>query len=193
MHDLAPAAAQMSALITNIPDDALGGRTPCPDYSLGDLVEHVGGLAKAFTEAATKSVPPGTSQPPKPDAGNLEDGWRERIAGDLDRLGAAWREPDAWTGMTEAGSVQMPGEVAGLVALNELVVHGWDVARGSGQDFRPEPADLQACHDFVAQFSGPGSEGARPPIYGPEIAVSADAALGDRLIGMAGRDPQWSV
>jgi len=44
-------------------------------------------------------------------------------------LAGAWQEPDAWTGMTVAGPVEMPGEIAGLVALNELVIHGWDVAR----------------------------------------------------------------
>ncbi len=37
--------------------------------------------------------------------------------------------------MTKAGGVDLPGEVAGLVALDELVVHGWDVARATGQAY----------------------------------------------------------
>ena len=36
-------------------------------------------------------------------------------------------------GTTKAGGLELPGEVAGLVALDELVIHGWDVARSSGQ------------------------------------------------------------
>ena len=45
--------------------------------------------------------------------------------------------------MTQAGGVDLPGEVAGLVALNELVVHGWDIATASGQDYRPDEATLR--------------------------------------------------
>jgi uncharacterized protein (TIGR03086 family) len=192
MHDLAPAATRMSALITAIPDHALAGATPCTQYALGDLVEHVGGLAQAFTDAADKSVLPGSSQAPSPDGSRLEENWRTRIAGDLDRLAAAWQQPEAWTGMTEAGGVPLPGDVAGLVALNELVLHGWDVARASGQEYRPTEAEVQACHGLLAPISGPGSEGGRPPIYGPEVPVPADEPAFDRLLGMAGRDPHWS-
>ncbi|WP_037364026.1 TIGR03086 family metal-binding protein [Nakamurella lactea] len=193
MHDLAPAATRMSALITAIDDDALAGRTPCTEYSLGDLVEHVGGLAQAFTDAATKDIPPGGSQAPHPDGSRLEAGWRLRIASDLDRLGAAWQQPDAWAGMTEAGGVPLPGEVAGLVALNELVLHGWDLARASGQEYRPAEIDLRVCSGLLAPFSGPDPQAARPPIYGPEVQVPTDASLLDRLLGMAGRDPHWGT
>ena len=91
--------------------------------------------------------------------------------------------------MTQAGGVDLPGEVAGLVALNELVVHGWDIATASGQAYRPDEATLTADHGFLAQFSGPGNEEARGGLFGPEVAVPADAPLLDQVIGMAGRDP----
>ena len=54
MIDLTPAARQMAALIEGVRDDQLTDPTPCPDYTVGDLVEHVGGLALAFTNAARK-------------------------------------------------------------------------------------------------------------------------------------------
>jgi uncharacterized protein (TIGR03086 family) len=181
----------MSALITAIPDGALDRPTPCTDYSLGDLVEHVGGLAQAFTQAAEKSVSPGSSSAPAPDGARLEAGWRARIAADLERLGSAWQQPDAWVGMTEAGGVQMPGDLTGLVALNELVLHGWDVARATGQDYRPTEPELRACGGLLAPISGPGTENQRPSIYGPELPMPADAPSLDRLLGMAGRDPHW--
>ena len=63
------------------------------------------------------------------DASRLVDDWRSRIPRDLAALAAAWRDPEAWTGMTRAGGIDLPGEIAGVVALDELVVHGWDVAR----------------------------------------------------------------
>ena len=40
-------------------------------------------------------------------------------------------------GRVSAGGVEMTGEENAVVAIEELVVHGWDVARASGQDFRP--------------------------------------------------------
>ena len=127
--DLEPATRRMSDLISGVPDELLDAPTPCPDYSLGDLVEHIGGLALAFTAAATKATGGATARGPSGDASRLGPDWRTRIPRDLAALADAWRDPAAWSGMTQAGGVDLPGEVAGVVALDELVVHGWDVAR----------------------------------------------------------------
>ena len=54
--DLAPAAERMAALLAGVDDRLLTAATPCPAYTLGDLVEHVGGLAAAFTAAASVLV-----------------------------------------------------------------------------------------------------------------------------------------
>ncbi len=191
MLDLGPAARRMAGLIGAVPDAALGDPTPCPDYTLGDLIDHVGGLTAAFTAAATKAGGRLGVQGPSADASLLGDDWRERIPRDLTRLADAWRDPAAWTGMTMAGGLELPAEVAGLVALDELVVHGWDVARASGQPYDCDAASLAAVHGFVAQFSGPGQEEARQGLFGPEVAVPDDAPLLDRVIGLTGRDPRW--
>lgn len=194
MIDLAPAAHTMSSLVTAIPDDRLTAPTPCPDYTLGDLLHHVGGLTVAFRMAAEKSPDAlASSQGPSGDASRLGANWRTRIPSDLDALVEAWRDPQAWEGMTRAGGVDLPGEVGGVVALNELVLHGWDVAMASGQAFDGDEASLEVCHDFVAQFSGPGSEEDRGDAFGPVLAVPAGAPLVDRLLGLSGRDPPpWS-
>ena len=86
----------------------------------------------------------------------------------------------------------MPAAQAGLVALDELVLHGWDVARASGQDYDVDAASLDGSWSFVAQFSGPGQDEAREGLFGPEIDVAESAPKFDRLLGMAGRDPHWS-
>ena len=126
------------------------------------------------------------------DASRLGDDWRTRIPRDLDALADAWRDPSAWTGMTKVGGIELPGEQAGVIALDEIVLHGWDVARASGQAYDCDPALLEVVHDFVAQFSGPGTEEQRNGLFGPEVEVPDDAPLLDRVLGMAGRDPGWS-
>jgi uncharacterized protein (TIGR03086 family) len=190
--DLGPAARRMAELISGVPDELLDGPTPCPKYRLGDLVEHVGGLAQAFTAAATKAGGEAGSQAPSGDASRLPDDWRTRIPRDLDAMAAAWREPEAWTGMTQAGGVDLPGEAAGIVALDELVIHGWDVARASGQPYDCDEPSLEAVHGFVAQFSAPGQEEARGNLFGPVVPVPEDRPLLDRVVGLTGRDPAWA-
>ncbi len=191
--DLTPAARRLADIVANIPDDRLDGPTPCPDYTVGDLAEHVGGLSLAFAAAATKAGAEAGAQGPSGDASRLEDDWRTSIPEHLAAMAEAWRDPAAWSGMTQAGGVDLPGEVAGLVALDELVVHGWDLALASGQAYEPDETSLQAVHGFVAQFSGPGREDARVGLFGPEVDVPADAPLLDRVIGMTGRDPAWTA
>ncbi len=147
--DLEPATRRMAKLILGISDELLGRPTPCPAYTLGDLVDHVSGLTLAFTAAARKDPGHIGSQGPSGDASRLGDDWRTRIPRDLAALAEAWRNPAAWQGTTRAGGLELPGEVAGLVALDELVIHGWDVARASGQAYDCDPVSLQVVHGFV--------------------------------------------
>jgi uncharacterized protein (TIGR03086 family) len=190
--DIEPAAQRMADLVRGVPDQMLDAPTPCPAYNLGDLLDHVGGAALAFTGAARKETGDATSQGPSGDASRLGDDWRERIPRDVAALSDAWRDPEAWDGMTKAGGVDLPGGVAGLVALDELVIHGWDIARASGQRYEPDPESLEAVHGFVSQFSEPGQEAARAGLFGPVVDVPDDAPMLDRVIGLTGRDPDWS-
>jgi uncharacterized protein (TIGR03086 family) len=190
--DLEPAAQRMADLVRGVPDELLDAPTPCPAYTLGDLLDHIGGAALAFTGAARKETGETTSKGPSGDASRLGDGWRERIPRDLAALAQAWRDPEAWTGMTQAGGLELPGGVAGLVALDELVIHSWDVARATGQEYEPDPDSLEAVRGFVAQFSEPGQEAAREGLFGPVVDVPDDAPMLDRVIGLTGRDPGWS-
>jgi uncharacterized protein (TIGR03086 family) len=191
MHrpDLAPAARAVADLVRGVRDEHLDAPTPCPGYTVAGMLGHVHGLAQAFTAAATKDFGPLTSTPPREGSQALPDDWRDLTPHYLDTLGLAWRDPDAWTGMTAAGGVDLPGEVAGLVALNEVVVHGWDLAQATGQAFDPGEEATRAAHDFLAQSR---ADGAPSDIFGPVVPVPEQARLLDRVVGLAGRDPQWS-
>lgn len=189
--DLEPAARRLGALVEGIDDASLDRPTPCPEYCLGDLLEHVGGFALAFRAAATKTGAELAGGGPAGDAARLPADWRTRIPQDLVAMAEAWRDPAAWTGMTEAGGVQLPGEVAGLVALDELVIHGWDVARASGRSYEVTGPELEAVSAFVAPMADAPAE-ERAGLFGPPVAVPDDAPELDRVLGLTGRDPSWS-
>ncbi|MPZ96706.1 MAG: TIGR03086 family protein, partial [Propionibacteriales bacterium] len=186
-----PTAQQLATLLRGVTDDQLTAQTPCDGYTLGDLIDHIGGLSQAFTAAATKDLGPATAQGPSGDATRLAPDWRVRIPQQLGALAEAWRKPDAWEGMTRAGGIDLPADVAGKVALNELLIHGWDVARASGQPFDVDPPALDASMEFVSMMSTPEEEAGRDGLFGPIVDVPDAAPLLDRTIGLSGRDPSW--
>lgn len=187
-----PATATLARVVSGVRDDQLGGPTPCPDWTVADLVDHIGGLTTAFTAAATKAELPGGAAP-RADGSNLPDGWRERIVADLGVLADAWAQPAAYDGMTMAGPVEMPGDAAGLVALDEVTVHAWDLAAATGQPYDADPGVIDAVTGFVASFEPPdGGAADDGGLFGPRVDVASDAHPVHRLLGLTGRDPAWS-
>lgn len=190
-YDLTPATGEMIRLVRGVRDDQLGGPTPCEHMRVGDLLDHIDGLAQAFTAAARKAPLDTGGPPPPPDAARLGDDWRTRVPTRLAELASAWRDTSAWSGTTEAGGVALPGEVAGVVALDEVVVHGWDLAVATGQHFDCEPTLLTAALEFVrsAVAEHPGGS---PGLFAAPVPVADEAPPLARLIALTGRDPSWS-
>jgi uncharacterized protein (TIGR03086 family) len=192
MIDLEPATRAVTALIASIRDDQLDDPTPCEGTSLAAMLDHVEGFATGFALAARKQVPPGGSQAPVIDAARLAPVWRTRIPARLADLAAAWHDEAAWSGMTEAGGVQLPAEIAGIFALDEVVVHGWDLAAATGRRIEFDDALLAPLHEFLTASVAQHPDGS-PGLFGPPIAVPPDAPLLDRVLGLTGRDPQWRL
>jgi uncharacterized protein (TIGR03086 family) len=188
MIDITPATERLGRLLGSISETDLERATPCPENSVGDLADHISMFAKGFAMAARKTSTPRSGPPPKPDADNLEPEWRDRLAAELAALAAAWQDPAAWDGMTAVGGLELPGGIAGLVALDELLVHGWDLAVATGQPFDPPVTEIEAAAGFVEGFDAPRDG----RLFGPVVAVPDDAPPLDRLLGLTGRDPAWS-
>ena len=186
--ELPPAAVEVARIAGGVRDDQLPDPTPCPDMTVAGMLDHLVGLTFAFRMAAEKTPVPGA---PTPDAAKLPADWRERLPKQLDELVTAWEQPSASEGMAEAGGVQMPAPVMGLVALNEVLVHGWDLAVATGQPYRADQGAAERCLEFVAGFEKEAPE-ARDGIYGPVVPVPDDAPVFDRLLGQTGRDPGWT-
>jgi uncharacterized protein (TIGR03086 family) len=194
MLDLAPAAHEVERLLRGVSDDRLGDPTPCADIPVAGLLDHIMGLTLAFTWAANKQSPPGggPTGPGLASSDNLDPDWRAQLPRRLSDLVAAWRDPTAWEGTTEAGGVRMPAEIMGLVALDELVMHGWDLARATGQSFTCDPASTEAVLAFTSESARPERADSRDGLFGPVVEVPEDAPAFDRALGYAGRDPAWT-
>ncbi|MCE0448265.1 TIGR03086 family metal-binding protein [Streptomyces tricolor] len=145
MVDLGPQTTILARLARSVADEQLTAATPCPGLAVRNLLGHLLMLSVAFRDAARKSLGPTTDTSPTAAVPNLGPGWREELPKALDELADAWRDPAAWTGDTRAGGVDLPGAVAGAVVADELVIHGWDLARATGQDYAPDPAALDAA------------------------------------------------
>src|SRR5512133_1159640 len=164
MTDLGPAAGHLCALTEAVPDRDLARPTPCTEYTVGGLLHHIAGVTVAFGGAAVKA------------------------------RAEAWRDPEAWKGMTRVGGGDQPGEVTGIILLGELVVHGWDLARGTGLPFEVDSATLVPVYDLVRETFGPGQDpAARGPAFGPAVPVASNAPVLDHTLGLLGRNPAWSA
>ena len=188
--DFAPATRAVAAVLDGIRDDQLADPTPCPDYTVADLLDHL--------ERAVAGVHP--ARPPR-----SRSRWRQarrvdgsrlspRLARPRSRrrstaLAEAWTDPAAYDGLTMAGPIEMPAEIAALVALDEVVVHGWDLARATGQPYAPDEAAVLACPGLRVELRGARPRPAPAPSARP-CPSRTDAPALDRLAGATGRDPR---
>jgi uncharacterized protein (TIGR03086 family) len=179
MIDLRPAGRQLATVLEGIADEDLGKPTPCEQYSVGQLIAHVDDGARGFATAAGGDD---AGDPIDPTA----EGWQQAMARRLERLGDAWSAPAAWEGTSELAGLGLSRAEWGRIALTELVVHGWDLAQATGQDFELPDETVRACFEHVATFLQAPPV---PELWGPPVDVPDDARLLDRLIGITGRSP----
>lgn len=187
--DFDPPVRQLRSLLLGIDEDELTGPTPCGEWTVAALLVHIIGFSWAFAEAGKKLTgAPGTAgPPPQPDPADLPPHWRSRMPVLLEELAAAWRDPAAWTGTSQAGGATMPATTIGCFAMNELVVHSWDLARATGQDYAVDPRILAPLIELLSQ----GLSGGTPGLFGPVVEIDDEASLLDQAVSLAGRDPRW--
>lgn len=179
MFDLGAGTQEMSRLISGVRDDQLAEPTSCSEWTVADLLTHVHQFAAIFTANARKEQvrPPGT----------LVGDWRVAIPEQLDALADAWRQESAWQGRVSAGGVDMDAPDNAVVAIEELTVHGWDLARATGQDIHVDDATLDQVDRFFELFAAQIASGDGP--FGPAVAPPERATRLEALIARTGRDP----
>jgi uncharacterized protein (TIGR03086 family) len=184
--DFDPPVRMLRALLLGVDDDDLAGPTPCPDWDVAALLDHLMGLSHAFTQAARKRTDP-SGGGPEPSAQHLPPHWRSRLPVLLEELATAWKDPYAWTGTTQAGGVVMPATAIGMVAMNEVIMHSWDLAMATGQEYAADPRTLEVLIEFLSEGPAEGT----PGMFGPRVAVDDEATFLDLALALAGRDTHW--
>jgi uncharacterized protein (TIGR03086 family) len=195
---LSPAAAVRAtadlaaAAVAAVPAGSWAAPTPCADYDLRTLVDHLAWGAVLSQRSATRTPfehdwSSGESAPFI--AGKAPEEWAAALAPELDAAADAWADPAAWDGETLMGTAPMPASVVGPMMMAEFALHGWDVARSVGAAY-PVPEEVgRAVLGAVEPLASMGRDGGW---YGPEVAVPADAPAFDRALGLTGRDPSWT-
>ena len=177
------AATPTLAVLRGIATEQLDAPTPCRDFTVRALISHLLQWGPMLVAAGHKR----SAGPASDDTG---DDWLPSLEAHTADLVAAWSAPDAWQGSTPMGGPTMPAPTVGGLVLGELVVHGWDLARATGQSASwPEEVVTRA----YAAAEETAEQGRAMGVYGPAVPVPARASTMDRLLGLTGRDPQWTV
>jgi uncharacterized protein (TIGR03086 family) len=186
---IARAAAPLAEIIRSITPDQLGCRTPCAEYDVRELANHLLFWGPCLEGAARKESVPLPAET-ETDVDLIGGSLVTALEAHLDRIVAAWSLPGAWQGSTQLGGpMELPAPQIGGMVVAELVVHGWDLARATGQDLTLDDDLLEYLHEEVAKTAEQGRE---MGVYGPEATLPATAPLMDRILGLTGRDPGWT-
>lgn len=189
-NHIARAAERFTEIVRNVKPDQLTNPTPCTEFDVRALVNHLLFWGPSLVAAARKEeVPPPAASESEVDL--VDEKWAAGLVAHAERTAAAWGEPAAWTGMTYMGGpMELPAELVGGMVAGELVVHGWDLARATGQ--RPE-WDEDLLGYVYEGVVGNAEQGREMGVYGPEVPVPDTASTVDKIVGAAGRDPKWTA
>ncbi len=174
------AAVETNAVVQSVNPACFLDPSPCSDWDVQKLAEHMVLVAGLSVASARKA-------PFEPEPFD-RDTWQDRYAELAAELVDVWAEPGAMEGRTRSGNIEMDARTAAAITLQELVLHGWDLASAVGYDYEP-PAEVSAA---VRRIVESGAQRARDlGVFGPPVASGLESDLGAALAG-SGRDPDWS-
>ena len=192
MIDLVPATRRTAELIANIGDDQLASPTPCPDYTLGDLLDHVDGLSQAFTDAATKQPRrgrhPAAVRQRRPSRGRLAHP-HPAAAGHAGRsLARPWRVGGHDPGRRRRHAQRDRGSGRAGRGDRSWLGH----RQGQRPALRRRTRSRCACIQTMAPQPGEERPVGDDVPFGRPVDVADDARPIDRLVAVLGRDPAWT-
>ena len=179
------AMAQTESIVAAVVPGQLTLPTPCTDYDVRELLSHiVGGLNRIAimgeggdalaVEARADGVP--------------DDGWLAAYRTASSRARAAWADDGTLDALVEVPWGKVPGRIALSGYVQEILTHGWDLARATGQ---PAELDPELAHWVLAvarQILPAEPRGGEIP-FGPPVPVPPGAGPYAQLAAWLGRQP----
>ena len=179
------AMAQTESIVAAVEPGQLNLPTPCTEYDVRALLSHmVGGLNRI---AVVGEGGDGMAVDPRAD-GVPDDGWPAGYAAARARVTVAWAADARLDALVEVPWGKVPGRIALGGYVQEILTHGWDLARATGQPTELDP-ELASWVLAVAQrILPPEPRGGEIP-FGPVVRVAPDAGVYAQLAAWLGRQP----
>jgi len=179
------AISQTGAIVAAVEPGQLGLPTPCPEYDVRALLSHiVGGLNRVAVAGEGGNA---LARPARADD-VTDDGWLAAYQAASQRARQAWADDAKLDALVEVPWGKIPGRFAIAGYIQEILTHGWDLAKATGQPTEGDP-DL-------AFFALAGAKRVLPPEargddipFAPVVPVPPDAAPYAQLAAWLGRQP----
>lgn len=156
--------------------------TPCEQWQVRDLLNHIGGGAPVFAALFR-----GEDARPFPDEDQLGDDPGGAVRRALEEFDAAVRTPGALERTVQSPFGAMPGDTFARLAAFDLSMHCWDLARALGSELALDEQLVDEIDAFARAALTPELRG--PGTFGPERQAPPDAPPLDHLAAFAGRAP----
>jgi uncharacterized protein (TIGR03086 family) len=171
---------RFEALIVDVSPDAWSNPSPCSEWTARDVVGHVVDVHGMMLRPLDRGLSPAPAVDDDP-LGAFRSA-RADIAAVLADPELATFEYDGYFGRAVVEET-----IDGFLGF-DLVVHGWDLARATGQDAAIEPSEIARLNQQVGHL---GDNLRTPGVCADPVDVPADASPQDRLLAYLGRDPSW--
>jgi uncharacterized protein (TIGR03086 family) len=156
--------------------------TPCAEWNLRQVLSHMLGALTLHLNAAS-GLPVDRSQT-GPDVDRVGADPEQAFAGVASRAARTWRQPGVLDRICTLPMGPVPGSTLAMLHLTEVVVHGWDVGRGTGEN-PTIPAELAGpALEFSRAFA---TDAHRGTAFAAELTMGD--APGERLVAFLGRQP----
>ena len=174
---------ETTRLVDGTTNEQLGEQTPCTEWTVRDLINHLTGGGTMFAVSAEQgSVPDEIAQQIMGD--NLGDDFKGAWRAASTRAVKAFERPGALDQNVALPFGEMPAPIALNIAVFDVTTHACDLARATGQ---PAPSDelLETALGIGQQMIGPDLR--QPGIFDAEQTAPEGATAADRLLAFAGR------
>jgi len=181
------AVAQTEITVAAVTPDQLGLPTPCPEYDVRTLLAHItGGLTR--TALVGEGDPDALARPSMAE-GVPDDAWPAAYRAAAARAAAAWSDDTKLDALVEVPWGKVPGRIALSGYVQEVLAHGWDLAKATGQPTEGDPELATWALAISGRILPPEIRGQEGVPFGPVVEVPADAGPYTQLAAWLGRHP----